>query len=104
MATEQTIMFNYNQAIAQAEELIGIAKEIKKVADGKFEDSVTQIDSNWDGQNSKKFVTKCNDLKGKMEDSSSDITKIAEAIKQIAKAIRDAELANIATAKTKTAK
>lgn len=104
MASEQSIIFNYNKAIAQADELLDIAKEIKKVADDKFSDSITQIDNNWDGQNSKKFVTKCNNLKGKMEDSSSDISKIAGAIKEIAKAIRDAELANIEIAKNKTAK
>lgn len=104
MASAETIIFNYTKAIAQADELLDISKNVKKMADGKFTDSIAKVDKNWDGDNSKKYLAKCNQLKDKMGDSASDIQKISDSIRKIAKAIYDAEMANIEIAKTRSYK
>ena len=102
MASEQTIIFNYNKAIQQADNLLEVSKDIRKIATGKLNDSIQTIDKNWDGENSKKFLTKSKRLKEKVEDSADDIKSIAEAIKTIAKSVYDAEMENIQTAKTRS--
>jgi len=104
MASEQTIQFNYEQAIRQANDLLDISKEVKKLADNKLTDSIQTIDRNWDGENSKKFIKKGNTLKGKIEDSAEDLQKVSESIKQMAKKIYDAEMENIRIARERTAK
>lgn len=102
MASEHTIRLNYEKAIAQANELSKIGDNVGKIASGKLTDSISNIDKNWDGENSKKFIKKSNDLKAKVEDSSKDIKAIAGAIKQMAKAIYDAEMRNIEIAKKRS--
>lgn len=102
MASIQTIEFNYNKALEQADNLLEISQNIKELATGKLNDSIQAINKNWDGENSKKFIKKSNKLKDKMEDSAKDIKQISEAIKTMAKAIYDAEMENIETAKTRS--
>lgn len=102
MASEQTIVFNYNKAIQQADNLLEISKDVRKIATNKLNDSIQTIDKNWDGENSKKFLTKSRRLKDKIEDSADDIKLVSESIKKMAKAIYDAEMENIETAKTRS--
>lgn len=102
MASKQTIEFNYSKAIQQANDLLEISKDIRKIATSKLNDSIQTIDKNWDGENSKKFLTKGKRLKEKIEDSADDIKSASEAIKKMAKAIYDAEMKNIETAKTRS--
>lgn len=104
MASEQTIIFNYNKAVQQANSLMEISNDIRKVATDKLEDSIQVIDKNWDGESSKKFIAKEKKLKSKVEDSAKDIESISGAIKRIAKEIYDAEMASIQIAKTRSYK
>lgn len=104
MASEQTIQFNYDQAMRQANDLLDISKEINKLAVNKLADSIQTIDKNWDGNNSKKFIKKGNTLKGKIEDSAEDLKKISDSIKQMAKKIYDAEMESIRIAKERSYK
>lgn len=104
MADESTIIFNYEKAIKQADDLMGIAKEVRKVANTNMEDSLTAIGRNWEGENSAKFIKKGNVLKGKIGDSADDIEKIAGDIRIMAKRIYDAEMEAIRIAKQRAAK
>ena len=102
MASEDTIQFNYNKAIKQADDLLDISKEVKKISENKLADSLEKIDKNWDGENSKKFIKKGNTLKGKIEDSADDLKKVSESIKQMAKKIYDAEMESLRIAKERS--
>ncbi len=104
MASEQTILFNYNKAVGQADDLLDIAKEIRSVANNKMESSIQTIDKNWDGESSKKFIKKSVKLKEKVTDSADDIEAIAQAIKKMAKEIYDAEMKAVQIAKERAAK
>ncbi|MDE5778006.1 MAG: hypothetical protein K2I10_05800 [Lachnospiraceae bacterium] len=103
MADEATIIFNYEKAIKQADELVGIAKEVRKVVNANIAESLTAIDKNWDGENSVKFIKKGNVLKGKISDSADDIEKIAGDIRIMAKRIYDAEMEAIRIARQRAA-
>ena len=104
MASEDTIQFNYEKAIRQANDLQDISKEIKKLAENKLTDSLQTIDKNWDGDNSKKFIKKGNTLKGKIEDSAEDLQKVSTSIRQMAKKIYDAEMESIRIAQERSSK
>ncbi|MCM1158047.1 MAG: hypothetical protein NC300_05340 [Bacteroidales bacterium] len=104
MQSKDVIEFNYQKALKQANELKEISKDVKKISDNKLAESLTKIDKNWDGENSKNYITKGNKLKQKLDDSAGDISKIADTIVKIAKNIYDAEMRAIEIAKTKTAK
>ncbi len=100
---ESTIIFNYNRAIGQAGDLDNIAKEVRKLADRSLTDSLTSIDKNWDGENSKKFLNKGNKLKGRIADSADDIQRIAESIRQMAEAIYESEMEAVRIAREREA-
>ncbi|MDE6434729.1 MAG: WXG100 family type VII secretion target [Lachnospiraceae bacterium] len=104
MANEFTIAFNYEKAIKQADELLDISKDIRKIANDKMESSIQTIDKNWDGDSSKKFVNKSRQLKNKVVDSADDIQAVAGSIKEIAKRIYDAEMEAVRIAKEREAK
>ncbi len=104
MASEQTIQFNYNKALQQADSLLNISNDIRKIATDKLNDSIQAIDKNWDGENSKKFLAKSKTLKDQIEDSADDIRKISDAIKKMAKEIYDAEMESIRIARMRSYK
>ncbi len=104
MASEQTIQFNYNKALQQANSLLNISNDIRKIATDKLDDSIQAIDKNWDGENSKKFITKSKKLKDQVEDSADDIRRISDAIKKMAKEIYDAEMESIRIARMRSYK
>lgn len=103
MADEATIIFNYKKAMGQANDLMSIAKEVRKVANNSLADSIKTIDKNWDGDNSVKFINKGNKLKDKIADSADDIEKVAGAIKTMAKTIYDGEMAALRIARERAA-
>ena len=100
---EWTIVFNYNQAIDQADDLDDIAREVHKLADQTLADSISTIDKNWDGDNSVKFISKGNRLREKISDSGDDISRIADAVRQMAKAIYDSEMEALRIAREREA-
>ena len=104
MSSEQTIQFNYNKALQQANSLLNISNDIRKIATDKLDDSIQAIDKNWDGENSKKFITKSKKLKDQVEDSADDIRRISDAIKKMAKEIYDAEMESIRIARMRSYK
>ena len=104
MASEQMIKMNYEKAIQQANDLMDISRDIKKIADYKLDNSIQVIDRNWNGDNSRKFIQKGRNLKDKIEKSADDISKLSLTIKDMAKAIYNTEMANIQIAKTRSSK
>lgn len=103
MADEATIIFNYKQAMKQADELLQVAKEVRKIANNSLAESITKIDKNWDGDNSVKFINKGNKLKEKIADSADDIENIAGGIKTIAKNIYNSEMTALRIARERAA-
>lgn len=103
MADEATIIFNYKKAMGQADDLMTVAKEVRRVANNSLADSIKTIDKNWDGDNSVKFINKGNKLKDKIADSADDIERVAGAIKSMAKTIYDGEMTALRIARERAA-
>lgn len=87
-----TIQFNYENAIAQANELDSIAKALEKIPNDQLPSTISNIKTNWTGDNATAYINKVNKLSEKTKDTVSDLKKAAASIRQIAKNIYDAEM------------
>ncbi len=102
MDDKLTIIFNYKKAIQEANDLMEVSNNIRKIATGKLNESIQAIDSNWEGENSIKFITKSRMLQKKIENSADYIEIISDSIKEMAKNIYNTEMENIQIAETRT--
>lgn len=94
------IQMDFAKALAQASELDEIADKLQSLANSDLQDCMTQIGVNWTGENSQKYLAKCETLKGKIQTSSSQIKKTASTIRIIAKNTYDAEMAAVIIAQS----
>ena len=95
MRTEYEIRMDFNRAMAQVERLNGIANSLKALADEDLNASLTNIRSNWEGENAEAFLEKGQKAKQKVSTTASKITRVAATIKSIAERTMQAELAAI---------
>lgn len=85
------IDFNYERAVAQANELETKARELKKISSCDLSNSLKEIRGNWSGENAEKYLLKGAKLAEEIESTSTDLSKIADAVRQIADKVREAE-------------
>lgn len=92
MSSFSEIQFNYNQAIAQANQLDLIAKNLKKAANKDLEQILNDVNRAWKSDSTQAYIKKGQKVKGNMGISAKNLNQIADSIRSIAKRIRDAEL------------
>lgn len=92
MSTRSEIRFNFRQALAQADELDGVADRLEKLSGKTMEGSMQTLASAWKGQNATAFLRKEDILKGDIKKTASEIHGIADDIRRIARRIYDAEM------------
>ena len=90
--TLSEIYFNYNQAISQANELDSIAKKAKQAANTDLQQIMNNVSSAWKSDNSNNYLKKGEKVGNDIRTTATNLTKIATAIRTIAKRVRDAEL------------
>lgn len=92
MSSLSEIHFNYKQAIEQANQLDSIAKNLKKAANRELEQILNDVNRAWKSDSTQAYIKKGRKLEGDMCISAKNLNQIADAIRSIAKRIRDAEL------------
>lgn len=80
-----TIEINYSKAKAQADSLEDAARQLKKMANSRLEESCNTISSNWQGENADKYLKKVRKLQRDIEQVSRDLENTARSIRNIAK-------------------
>ncbi len=98
MATRESIEFDFQQAIAQAEKIEELSVALNTLANNKFQGTLQNIQVNWKGERSVQYLSKGSKLQGKMDGTACDLSQIAEDIRTIAKRIYDSEMAALAIA------
>ncbi len=98
MKTSYEIYMDFNKAIAQADRLISIAKNMNNLGNEGVGGSINTIEGCWEGENADAFIDKGRKIQNKIYLTAEDIRKVADAIIKIAETTRDAELAAIALA------
>ncbi|MDO5415632.1 MAG: WXG100 family type VII secretion target [Lachnospiraceae bacterium] len=93
MSTRSEIRFNFRQALAQADELDGVAERLERLSGKTMESSMQTLASAWKGQNATAFLRKEDILKGDVKKTAMEIHDIADDIRRIARRIYNAEMA-----------
>lgn len=83
---------DFRKAKQQAKDLDEVADNLKKVSGKDLEEQIRQISLNWTGDNSQKFISKIGKLQGNMNDTVAALREVAQAIRQIAEVIYEAEM------------
>ena len=81
--------FDYNRAMSQVRELRAIADEMEK--NKKLSNAMDKLKTAWEGQASKDFQKKCEDLAQLIRNEVKNIRDIANGLEKSAKAISEAE-------------
>lgn len=93
------IRMDYDRAVRQANSLDEIARDLKNTANRDLQNCMSQISSNWTGNNSTAYVRKCGVLKSNIVKTAESLSRTADTIRRIAKNTYDAEMRalNLAT-------
>lgn len=92
MSSLSEIYFNYNEAIAQANRLDGIASKMQNAANRDMQGILNDVSRAWKSDSAPLYVRKGEKVRGDMQTSSKNLKRIASTIRTIAKRVRDAEL------------
>lgn len=93
MASEATILFNFQKALAQADQLDTIANNLNKISSGDLNGTLQVVSANWKGQNASAYLEKGGKLQGNIGTTAKDLHSIASDIRIIAKRVYRAEMA-----------
>lgn len=86
------IQMDFAKAKRQANELDNVADNLKKLSGVKLEDTLGMISVNWTGENSQKYVSKGRTLQGNISNTAYALEDVAQAIREIARVIYEAEM------------
>ena len=85
------IDLDYRRAMNQAAELDQLASQLDTQANDNFPGIIEQVKGAWQGDNANKYVSKANNLPGKMKGAAEDLRTIASTIRTIAQNTYNAE-------------
>ena len=91
MKSLYAIEMDYQKAMAQAKELDELAAQLKTQANDNFPDILKVVSDAWQGDNANKYITKANNLPGKMIKAAEDLGSIASTIRTVATNTYNAE-------------
>lgn len=90
--SEHVINFNYNQAIAKADELDAAAAKLEADAVTEMDSIISGINRNWTGDNAEAYIQKCTKEQAKLNDVATSIRNTANTIRTMAANIKAAEM------------
>lgn len=86
-----SINYDYNQYINHASDLESAAKKLDRLSDN-LTNTIRTIKNNWQAEASGEFQTKCIRERDKINKLSQDLRDTANAIRQMAREIKRAEV------------
>lgn len=95
--SESTFLFDYQQAIAQAEQLEAIARRTDRNA-GDLAGAMGLTVSGWQADSGANFRKKGGRLEDSMSSSAEHLRTLAAEVREIARKIYGMEMANVAAA------
>ena len=91
MSTE-SIIFNYQESIRQAERLEETAKKLDRIADNRMKDTENSLRAVWDSDNSEMYYKKFEIVADQIKNDAKNLRSAATTIRNIAESIKQAEL------------
>lgn len=86
------IEMDFDRALRQARQLDEVAQNMENLVSKKMEDTFHVLGQNWTGDNSLKYIGKGKQLETKISKTAKDITQVADAIREIARNVYEAEM------------
>ena len=93
------ILFNYRQAISQAEKLEDTARRIDRLADDWMGETISSLKAAWQSDSSPQFYSKMSQVQSDIRTHAENIRKVADSIRETAEEIKRAELRALEIAK-----
>lgn len=87
-----TIIFNYNQAINQAEKIDGVANQLTRLANDRYASTIGGIKAAWQSDYSGEYYLKTEKVRDDILNTARLLKKIASNIRTTADTVRKAEL------------
>ena len=100
MRTEHEIYIDFSRAKEQAAKLRSIASGMDRIANDELAGTLRAIQNDWTGDNADKFNEKGVQVQHKINLTAADISRIADAVEEIAQRMYDTEMAAIQIAAT----
>lgn len=85
------IDLNYTQSIAQADELDRVADHVKSLSEEDVTKLISDLGACWEGTNADAYIAKVDILKKNLMKTAADIAKTAQAMREMATNIYNAE-------------
>lgn len=102
MASKNTISMDVTMAREQAKKLDDIASQIEKMKNGSYTTTLDNLNIAWRGDNATAFIQKGDGVKLELDTVVKKLKKTANAIREIAQNIYDAEQKAAEIAKQRT--
>lgn len=102
--TRSEIVFNYRQALRQADKLDEIARKIEKLAAEKIDNTTGNLKSVWKSDNSSQYCGKVVEVQRGIRWNAASIRKVANSIRETAENIKRAELRALEIAQSRSYK
>ena len=99
--TRLEIIFNYTQAMRQAQKLDEIAGQLERLAKDRYGDTIWGIRNAWNSDNSEQYLVKARKVQNDILETAKKLRRIAESIRTTAEAIKRAELAALDIARSR---
>lgn len=97
----EKIELDFRAAMAKADELEAVGKELMQTVNGDYEDTLQMLAGNWKGVNAEAYLRKGGDLGNQMRRTARSVMEAAEEIRRTARRIYAAEMAAVRIAETK---
>lgn len=98
------ILFNYRQAIKQADKLEQLARKLNVLSEEKLGGTIGKLKESWQSDSSPQYYGKAGKVQEEIKTTAGNIKKIAQAIRTTAEAVKNAELRALEIAKARTYK
>ena len=95
MRTKSEIEMNFSRALAQAEELETLSKELNEMATEHIRGAIRLLMLNWKGDTAELYSDSGGQLTHEMLDTADDLIKVAKSIATTADIVYTAETAAI---------
>ena len=104
MANRWQITMDFNSAKSKASELERIAADLKRLANTDLDGTMTNLSSDWKGDNATAYIRKGQNLKEQIQRTAASLEKTASTIRSIAQNIYDTEMEAVRIAEERTAR
>jgi uncharacterized protein YukE len=97
--TAEQIFIDFRKAMALADELDHIARDMQDATDSEYQPAVDSMRQDWTGDNAEEYYEKCRHLRDKMYAGSDNVYKVAHSLRTIAQRWYETEMANLERAR-----